>query len=51
MPNKTFHQKKCKDAGGVNPATAESQVDAGELYNGMVLPFANMSIRGALWYQ
>ena len=23
----------------------------GALYNGMVLPFVNMTIKGALWYQ
>ena len=38
MPNSTFHAKRCKAADGKAPATAEPQVDAGELYNGMVLP-------------
>ena len=39
-----------QDASGHHAAVAQPGVDWGELFNGMVLPLANMSIRGALWY-
>ena len=51
LPNTTNHAGQCKDAGGKHTAIAQPGVDWGELFNGMVLPLVNMSIRGVLWYQ
>jgi len=33
------------------PAAGNSAGSNAELYNGMVLPFVNMTIKGFLWYQ
>ena len=42
----------CMHLPTVEPAQLNRwDVDAGALWNGMVLPLVNMSIRGALWYQ
>jgi hypothetical protein len=48
LPNSTNHQGRCKDAGGNHSAIAQPGVDWGELYNGMILPLVNMSIRGCV---
>ena len=51
LPNSTNHERRCKDASGNHSALSQEGVNWGELYNGMILPLVNMSIRGVLWYQ
>ena len=54
QPNATLNAQACSNASGgpYEPAQLNRwDVDAGALWNGMVLPLVNMSIRGALWYQ
>eukprot|EP00937_MAST-01D_sp_MAST-1D-sp2_P002517 g2517.t1 len=54
QPNATLNAQACANASGgaYEPAQLNRwDVDAGALWNGMVLPLVNMSIRGALWYQ
>ena len=41
----------CRNSNGSHPASSQDGVDGGELFNGMLMPFANMTIKGALWYQ
>ena len=49
LPNATNHAGTCRDAGGAHGAVAQPGVDWGELYNGMVLPLVNMTVKGVLW--
>lgn len=52
MRNETL--SSCKNATGQPWEPAQMSrwdINAGALYNGMVRPFLNMSIKGALWYQ
>lgn len=54
QPNSTLNAGVCKNASGGAYAPWQNKrwdIDSGALYNGMVRPFLNMTIRGALWYQ
>jgi hypothetical protein len=41
----------CNSTGGPHPAYYDSGGISGGLFNGMVQPFINMTIKGVLWYQ
>lgn len=50
ISNDTLNHSGCRNAtGGV--VYQRSDISNGALYNGMVCPFLNMSIKGSLWYQ
>lgn len=54
QPNSTLNAGVCKNNSGGAYAPWQNgrwDIDSGGLYNGMVRPFLNMTIRGALWYQ
>lgn len=54
QPNETLNAQVCKNASGgdYDPSQLNrASIDAGALWNGMVLPFVNMTIKAALWYQ
>lgn len=54
QPNATLNAGVCKNASGLPYAPWQNKrwdIDSGGLYNGMVRPFLNMTINGALWYQ
>ena len=44
-------KKSCTNQTGGKPATSWVKPGNGALYNGMILPLVNFTIRGALWYQ
>ena len=51
QPNATLNAQVCKNATGGPWAPWQLNrwdIDAGALYNGMVLPYVNMTIKGAL---
>eukprot|EP00928_Gymnodinium_smaydae_P062080 TRINITY_DN46016_c0_g1_i1.p1 TRINITY_DN46016_c0_g1~~TRINITY_DN46016_c0_g1_i1.p1 ORF type:complete len:801 (-),score=129.37 TRINITY_DN46016_c0_g1_i1:4-2379(-) len=54
QPNASLNAGACRSASGEPYSPSQLQrwdIDAGALWNGMVLPFVNMTIKGALWYQ
>ena len=54
QPNATLNAGVCKNASGLPYAAAQNKrwdIDSGALFNGMVRPFLNMTITGALWWQ
>eukprot|EP01047_Picozoa_sp_COSAG01_P004770 COSAG01_NODE_159_length_23702_cov_119.507585_5_plen_73_part_00 len=54
QPNASLNAAVCKNASGGAYAPWQNgrwDIDSGALYNGMVRPFLNMTIKGALWYQ
>lgn len=54
QPNSTLNAGVCKNSSGGSYAEWQNKrydIDSGGLYNGMVRPFVNMTIKGALWYQ
>jgi len=51
QPNATLKATACRNASGAPYSPEHGFLEAGALWNGMVLPFVNMTIKGALWYQ
>jgi len=54
QPNATLNSGVCKNSSGYDYSPWQNKrwdIDSGALWNGMILPFVNMSIKGALWYQ
>jgi hypothetical protein len=52
ISNSTLNAQACKNATGGPYKPSENgrwDIDSGGLYNGMVRPFINMTIKGALW--
>ena len=52
--NASLNSGVCKNASGgaYEPwQNGRWDIDSGRLFNGMVRPFLNMTIKGALWYQ
>jgi sialate O-acetylesterase len=54
-PNSTLQQGSCKYVGGNSTHDWEGRTfgprPGGSLWNGMVAPFVNFTLQGALWYQ
>ena len=52
LPNTTFTDAnpKCKGSTG-NVTGPQAGVNGGELFNGMMMPFSQMAVAGALWYR
>ena len=44
-------EKECTRNGTAPPGKGHTKPGDGSLWNGMVLPFLNMTIKGVLWYQ
>jgi hypothetical protein len=49
MKNDTVSE--CKNASGASAVYQRGDIHNGALYNGMLCPFLNMTVKGALWYQ
>lgn len=54
QPNATLNNQVCKNSTGHPWAPDQMKrwdIAGGALYNGQVLPYVNMTIKGALWWQ
>lgn len=51
QPNASLNAQVCRNATGGQYTPKQGAAPAGALWNGMVLPFVNMTIKGVLWYQ
>ena len=54
VPNSTLNAQACLNSTGGAYAPSQNQrwdIDSGALFNGMVRPWLQFTIKGALWYQ
>jgi sialate O-acetylesterase len=54
VPNSTLNAQACLNSSGGAYAPSQNQrwdIDSGALFNGMIRPWLQFTIKGALWYQ